>query len=97
MVDPNVLGGHAWTFLNLNLTVQATEVFNNVPTMHGLEVWRRVTGELFTLTDLRQFGLQALFCAPIAARTLQNVRTSVGHRETHLREFGEVGGFMAYN
>ena len=40
-VDPNVLDGHLWAFLNLNLTGQAKEVFNNVTVMHGLEVWRR--------------------------------------------------------
>ena len=93
-VDPNVLDGHLWAFLNLNLTGQATEVFNSVPTMHGLEVWRRATGEFLTLTDLRQLDLQALVCAPVAARTLPNVRTSVGDWETPLRTSGGVGGFM---
>ncbi len=43
-VDPSVLDGHMWGFLNLNLTGQAKEIFNNVPPMHGLEVWRRVNG-----------------------------------------------------
>jgi hypothetical protein len=59
-----------------------------------LVVWRRVTGELFTLTDLRQLDLQTLVYAPVPARTLPNVRTSVENWETHLRKFGEVGGHM---
>ena len=57
--DPPVLGGHLWAFLDLNLTGQTKEVFNNVPSMHGLEVWRRLIGELFSVTDLRQMDLQA--------------------------------------
>ena len=93
-VDPNVLDGHLWAFLNLNLTGQAKEVFNNTTVMHGLEVWRRLVAELFTLTDLRQPDLQALVYAPIAARTLPHVRTSVENWETNLRKFGEVGGAM---
>ena len=56
-VGPNVLDGQLWAFLNLNLTGQAHEVFNTVPAMHGLDVWRRVTGELFTLTDLHHLDL----------------------------------------
>ena len=46
-IDPTVLDGHLWAFLNLNLTGQAKELSNNVPSMHGLEVWRRLVGELF--------------------------------------------------
>ena len=53
-VDPNVLDGHLWAFLNLNLTGQAEEVFNNVTVMQGLEVWRRIVAQLIALTGLRQ-------------------------------------------
>ena len=87
-VDPSVLDGHLWGFLNLNLTGQAKEIFNNVPTMHGLEVWRRINGELFTLTDLRQLDYQTLVYAHTAAHSLQRVRTSIENWETNLRKYG---------
>ena len=73
-IDPSVLDGHLWAFLNLNLTHQAKEVFNNVPSMHGLEVWRRLIGELFSLTDLRQMDLQSIVYAPAWATSLQRIR-----------------------
>ena len=76
-VDSSVLDGHLWGFLNLNLTNQAKEVFNNVPSMHGLEVWRRLIGELLPLTDLRQMDLQTVVYAPAWAATLQRIRSAI--------------------
>ena len=42
-------------------------VINNVPGMHWLEVWRRLTGGLLTLTDLRQMHLQTTVYGPSRA------------------------------
>ena len=55
--------------LELSLSGHAKEVLNNVPSMHGLHTWRRIVGELFTLTDLRQLNYQILRRAPTAAST----------------------------
>ena len=93
-IDPSVLDGHLWAFLNLNLTHQTTEVFNNVPSMHGLEVWRRLIGELFSLTDLRQMDLQSIVYAPARATSLQRIRPAIENWETSLRKYAEVGGHI---
>ena len=93
-VDPSVLDGHLWAFLNLNLTHQAKEVFNNVPSMHGLEVWRRLIGELFSLTDLRQMDLQSVVYAPVQATSVQRIRSAIESWETNLRKYEEVDGHV---
>ena len=89
-IDPSVLDGHLWAFLNLNLTNQAKDVFHNVPGVHGLEVWRRLIGELLSLTDLRQMDLQTVVHAPTRAPTLPRIRSAIGNRETNSRKYGEV-------
>ncbi len=76
-VDPTVFDGRLWAFANLNLTGQAKEVSNNVPGMRGLEVWRSLVGNLFTLTDLLQLDLQTLVYAPAKASSLPRVRSPI--------------------
>ena len=85
-VDPSVLDGHIWAYLNLNITHQTKEVFDNVPSMRGLEVWRRLIGELFPLTDLRQMELQSVVYGPARATSLQRMRPAVASWETSLRK-----------
>ena len=93
-IDPSVLDGHLWAFLNLNLTNQAKEVFNNVPSVHGLEVWWGLMGELFPLTDFRQMDFQTKVYAPAGATTLQRIPPAIGSWETSFRKFNESGGFI---
>ena len=93
-IDLSVLDGHLWVFLNLSLTSQAKEVFNNVPSMHGLEVWRGLVGELLLLTDFRQMDLQTVVYAPARATTLQRIRLAIETSETSFRKYNEVGGFI---
>ena len=60
--DPEVLAHHLWGFLNISLTEDAWEIFDNVPVGCGLEVWRLVNidttqkteGELMEMEDLVQ-------------------------------------------
>ena len=56
----DVVDGHLWAFLDLHLTGQVADVSNTVPSMRGLEVWRRIIGELFALTDPRCMDHQTL-------------------------------------
>jgi hypothetical protein len=56
-VDASVFDGHLLAFRNLNLTGRANDVFSSVPGVHGLAVWRRLIGELSTLTDPTQMAL----------------------------------------
>lgn len=55
---------------------------------------RRIVAELLALADPRHLDLQAFVYAPVAACTLQAVRTSVYGWDTNLRKFGEVGESM---
>ena len=91
-IGPSVLDGHLWAFLGLKFTNQAHEVFNNVPSMHGLEVWRRLIEELFPLTDFMQMDLQTGVYAPAGATTPQRIRSAIGNSETSVAKFNRAGG-----
>jgi hypothetical protein len=60
--DPEVLAHFLWGFLNISLTDDAWDIFDNVDIGSGLEVWRLVNldttqkteGELMEMEDLVQ-------------------------------------------
>ena len=91
-IDLSVLDEHLWAFLNPNFTNQAKQVFNNVPSLHGLEVWRGLIGELLSLTDLRQMDLQTVLYARFRAASIQRIWFAIENWETSFRKYNEAGG-----
>ena len=91
-VHPSVLDGHLWAFLSLNLTWRGKPVFTDVLSMHGLEIWTRLIGELLILIDLRQVDSQAAAYSPSRAASLPRVRPPVGDWQATLRTYHGVSG-----
>ncbi len=60
-------------FLNLNLTGQAQEIFNNAPTMHGLEVL-----EADQRGTVRPHGSQAIGLPDVGVRAYRSARAATG-------------------
>ena len=55
--DPEVLAHHLWGFLNISLTEDAWEIFDNADVGQGLEVWRLLNIDTAKETECELMGM----------------------------------------
>ena len=95
-VDMHRLSREMWSFLNLNIVgdgaKEARRIFDSVPTLDGMEVWRRIVGPLAPRTLHRQHDLYSSVHRPAQARSLAGVTAAIEVWELDLQKYTECGG-----
>ena len=90
--DAGVLGQHLWGFLNLNLTDEAWEVFENVPHGNGFEAWRRVLKDVVQKTRAEKIRLERTVLNPPACSSVEQIPMALERWETSHKSYKEAGG-----
>ena len=81
-----------WFFLNLNLTGDAKETFDNLPRLQGFEAWRKIVVPMAPRTLTRMMSLYTEVRNPPRARSLKDVAASFDKWESQLRVYQRCGG-----
>ncbi len=71
--DSIILGRHLWGFLNVVLTDDAWEIFENIDKGNGHEAWRQVLSEVVKKTRVEKIRLERTVLNPPQCRTNEQV------------------------
>ena len=81
-----------WGYLNLNVTGEARQVFENVDDLQGFEAWRKLVKGIRSRAEVRKLQLQGQVQRPVEAKRLADVPKALEAWDTNMREFLEAGG-----
>ena len=90
--DPDVLAHFLWGFLNISLTDDAWEIFDNVEVGEGLEVWRLVNVDTTQKTEGELMEMEDLVQNPKRLVKLTDISKGILAWDIMYKEFKEAGG-----
>ena len=90
--DPMIMNHLLWSFLNVNLTDAAREIFCNVPDSEGFEAWRRIHCHIYCRTERRRDELYRQIHDPKSANNAQDVAGMLEEWDTNQRLHRNLGG-----
>ena len=76
-----------WGYLNLNITGEARQVFENVEDLQGFEAWRKLVKGIRSKAEVRKLQLQGQVQRPAEAKRLSDVPKALEAWDTNMREF----------
>ena len=90
--DPEVLSHHLWGFLNISLTEDAWEIFDNTDAGSGLEVWRLVNMDTTQKTEGELMEMEDLVQNPRRLPKLTDITKGIVAWDNLYKEYREAGG-----
>jgi hypothetical protein len=90
--DPAKLSRDLWGYLNLCLTGNKKNAFNNVESGNGFEAWRQVVVPIAPRSEARLHGMHRRVNNPAAVNKLSEVSPAIIRWEGELKDYYKSGG-----
>jgi hypothetical protein len=92
-VDPAVLSGHIWRYLNQATVKSARRIFENLEVRNGLEAWRRLYRHIHKGSLLQKHNLSVKIQNPAAyIKEANSLSIGVDKWEQDIRDYVATGG-----
>ena len=92
-LDPTVLSGHLWKYLNQALVKNGRVVFENLETRNGFEAWRRIHRMIFKSSMLQKHTLGLKITQPEKyLKESNNLSAGIEKWEQDIRNYIDAGG-----
>ena len=92
-VDPVVLSGHIWRYLNQATTKSARSIFENLEARNGMEAWRRLYRHIHKGSLLQKHTLGLKIQSPAAyLKEAGNLAIGIDKWEQDIRDYVAAGG-----
>ncbi len=86
------LNRHLWGFLNINVTDDAWEVFENVDRGQGFEAWRKVLHDVVKKTRAEKIKMERIVLNPPQCSNIEQIPMALERWETAHKNYREAGG-----